>query len=35
VVDLGSGEGDITISQNKPLITEVAGLFGKVTSSEI
>jgi len=35
IIDLGSGEGDIIISQDKPLISEVAGIFGKVTSTEV
>jgi len=35
IVDLGSGEGDIVISQDRPLISEVSAIFGKVQSSEI
>jgi len=35
VVDLGSGAGDIVISQDKPLISEVSAIFGKVTSTEV
>jgi len=35
VVDLGSGEGDIVITQDKPLISEVAAIFGKVSSTEV
>jgi predicted nuclease of predicted toxin-antitoxin system len=35
IVDLGSGEGDIIITQDKPLITEVTGIFGKVAGREV
>lgn len=35
IVDLGSGEGDLVITQDKPLITEITGIFGKVQSQEI
>jgi hypothetical protein len=35
IVDLGSGEGDLIVTQDKPLISEVTGIFGKVTGSEI
>lgn len=35
IVDLGSGEGDIIVTQDKPLITEVTGIFGKVAGREI
>lgn len=35
IVDLGSGEGDLIISQDKPLITEITGIFGKVVSTEV
>lgn len=32
---LGSGKGDLLITQDKPLITEVVAIFGKVTAEEI
>ena len=35
MVDLGSGEADIKITQDKPLITEVSAIFGKVISEEV
>lgn len=35
IVDLGSGRGDLIIKQDKPLVTEITGLFGKVQSTEI
>jgi len=35
MVDLGSGEADITILQDRPLQTEVTALFGKLTSTEV
>jgi hypothetical protein len=35
IVDLGSGKGDLSITQDKPLATEITGLFGKVRSSEV
>ncbi len=35
VVDLGSGEGDLFITQDKPLRTEITAIFGKVTSTEV
>ncbi|KKK73304.1 hypothetical protein LCGC14_2895180, partial [marine sediment metagenome] len=35
VVNLGTGEGDLIISQNKPLISEVVAVFGKLTAKEI
>lgn len=33
--ELGSDQGELTISQDRPLISEVLALFGKVTSTEI
>jgi len=35
IVDLGSGEGDLEITQDKPIITEITGIFGKVVSEEV
>lgn len=35
MVDLGSGDGDITILQDKPLQTEITALFGKLISEEV
>ena len=35
MVDLGSGEGDLKITQDKPLITEVSAIFGKIISEEV
>ena len=35
IIDMGSGEGDLVIIQDKPLISEITGLFGKVKSTEI
>lgn len=35
IVDLGSGEGDLFFTQDKPLITEVTGIFGRVSSAEV
>lgn len=35
IVDLGSGEGDLLITQDRKLTTEIVGIFGKVGSSEI
>jgi hypothetical protein len=35
MVDLGSGEGDITILQDVPLQTEITALFGKLISEEV
>ncbi len=35
IVDLGSGEGDLNITQDKPIITEITGIFGKVVSEEV
>jgi hypothetical protein len=35
IVDLGSGAGDIIISQDRPLISEVTTVFGKVQAGEI
>jgi hypothetical protein len=35
IVDLGSGEGDIIITQDKPLMSEVVAVFGKVISAEV
>lgn len=35
MVDLGSGEADLKITQDKPLITEVSAIFGKVISEEV
>jgi hypothetical protein len=32
--ELGSGQGELLISQDKPLITEVLAIFGKVISKE-
>jgi hypothetical protein len=33
--ELGTGKGDIEVTQDRPLITEVDAIFGKVTSGEI
>lgn len=33
--ELGSGDGDLLITQDKPLITEVVAIFGKLISKEI
>lgn len=35
MVDLGSGEGDLSVLQDKPLVTEVSAIFGKVISEEV
>ncbi len=35
IVDLGSGEGDLKITQDKPIITEITGIFGKVVATEV
>jgi len=35
MIDLGSGEGDLKITQDKPLITEVSAIFGKIISEEV
>ena len=35
MVDLGSGEGDITILQDKPLQTEITALYGKIIAEEV
>jgi len=33
--ELGTGKGDIEVTQDRPLITEIDAIFGKVTSGEI
>lgn len=33
--ELGSGKGDLVITQDKPLITEVVAIFGKVAAREV
>lgn len=33
--ELGSDQGEITISQDKPILSEVLALFGKLTSTEV
>lgn len=33
--DLGSGKGNLTITQDIPLISEISAIFGKVSSKEI
>ena len=35
IVDLGSGEGDLLFTQDKSLITEVTGIFGRVSGAEV
>ena len=35
IVDLGSGEGDLRITQDVALITEVSAIFGKIISEEV
>ena len=35
IVDLGSGEGDLKITQDVALITEVSAIFGKIISEEV
>ena len=35
IVDLGSGEGDISFTQDIPIRTEISAIFGKVTSTEV
>lgn len=35
IVDLGTGEGDISIIQNQPLKTEIVAIFGKLQSGEV
>ncbi len=35
IVDLGTGEGDISIIQDKPMRTEIVALFGKLQSGEV
>jgi hypothetical protein len=33
--ELGSGKGDLLITQDKPLVTEVVAIFGKVAAREV
>lgn len=35
IVDLGSGEGDLLIIQDRLITTEITGIFGKVQSSQV